>query len=94
MCLADRLKLSPRETEIARAVVEGKGEHGISLQLGISSHTVHTHLERLYRKLRVNSRAELVVGLARCQFEMMGEPDSPLPPLCRHRAAGECPLDS
>jgi Bacterial regulatory proteins, luxR family len=28
--------------------------------LGISSHTVHTHLERLYHKLAVGSRAALI----------------------------------
>lgn len=33
----------------------------IAMTLNISQHTVHTHIERLYRKLNVNSRSELLV---------------------------------
>jgi DNA-binding NarL/FixJ family response regulator len=55
------LALSTRESEILKAVFEDQKEHCIAANLGISSHTVHTHLERLYRKLRVSSRVGLVV---------------------------------
>ena len=55
------LALSGRESEILQAVFEDQKEHCIAANLGISSHTVHTHLERIYRKLHVSSRVELVV---------------------------------
>lgn len=55
------LALSTRESEILEAVFEDQKECCIAANLGISSHTVHTHLERIYRKLHVSSRVELVV---------------------------------
>jgi DNA-binding CsgD family transcriptional regulator len=38
-------------------------EQGLASSLGISRHTVHTHIERLYRKLRVNSRSQLIAAV-------------------------------
>jgi DNA-binding CsgD family transcriptional regulator len=55
------LRLSARESEILQAVFEDHKESCIAANLGISSHTVHTHLERIYRKLHVSSRVALVV---------------------------------
>jgi DNA-binding NarL/FixJ family response regulator len=55
------LALSARESEILQAVFEDQKECCIAANLGISSHTVHTHLERIYRKLHVSSRVALVV---------------------------------
>jgi DNA-binding CsgD family transcriptional regulator len=52
--------LSERERQIAEAVFDDQKESVIAVHLGISSHTVHTHLERLYRKLGVTSRVTLV----------------------------------
>lgn len=92
-CLAARLSFSARELEIARAILDDKKELAIARQLGISPHTVHTHLERLYHKLGVTSRVELVVHIARRHLELVSQTDSPLPPLCGNRAAGRCPLD-
>jgi len=92
-CLTRRLKLSRREVQIAKAVIEDHKEQYIADLLGISEHTVHTHLQRLYRKLEINSRMELVLCLARCQMALIDEPDSELPPLCGRRSAGRCPLD-
>jgi len=62
------LRLSRRECEITQAVFDDAKEETIAAGLGISAHTVHTHLERLYRKLGVGSRASLVVlVLAACR---------------------------
>ena len=55
------LKLSPRELQIVRCLFDDDTEAAIALRLGISSHTVHTYLERLYRKVGVSSRVALVV---------------------------------
>jgi DNA-binding NarL/FixJ family response regulator len=58
--LAGSLELSQREFQIPQAVFDDQKESAIAANLGISSHTVHTHLERLYHKLGVTSRVTLV----------------------------------
>jgi DNA-binding NarL/FixJ family response regulator len=59
--LGKALGFSPRESGIVRAVFDGASEKRIAEQLGLSPHTVHTYLWRVYRKLQVNSREELLV---------------------------------
>jgi DNA-binding NarL/FixJ family response regulator len=60
-----QLKLSGRELDILRYLVTGEKELTIAHRLGISSHTVHTHLHRLYEKLGVSSRLEVIVLIFR-----------------------------
>ena len=58
------LKLSPRERQILESLIGGAdGESLIAERLGMSPRTVHTHVERLYRKLHVTSRSQLLVSL-------------------------------
>ena len=59
--IADALDLSDRQLEIVRCVFDGLDEASISRELDISHHTVHTYLDRLYRKLAIKSRCELIV---------------------------------
>jgi DNA-binding CsgD family transcriptional regulator len=59
--LAAGLGLSPRECGIVRAVFDGDSEKRTAERLGLSPHTVHTYLWRIYRKLQVQSREELLV---------------------------------
>ena len=54
------VKLSPREIEVVRLVSEGLSNKEIALVLDISPWTVSTHLRRVYHKLNVNTRAEMV----------------------------------
>jgi DNA-binding CsgD family transcriptional regulator len=54
------VQLSPREQEIARMVANGRTNQAIAGALGISSWTVATHLRRIFAKLAVCSRAEMV----------------------------------
>lgn len=61
--IADTLRLSGREFQIVRCIFDGETESIIAQELGISPHTVHTHVERLYRKLNVCNRAELVIHI-------------------------------
>ncbi|MBX3427913.1 MAG: helix-turn-helix transcriptional regulator [Pirellulales bacterium] len=79
--ISHRLALSQQELRIAQAVLDDAHEGAIAEALGISSHTVHTHLERLYRKLQVKSRVELVVRIAACHLQICQEVDSPAAPL-------------
>lgn len=55
------LGLSDRELEVLRGLFDDLTEAGLAQRLCISVHTVHTHLERLYRKMGVSSRAGAVV---------------------------------
>ena len=57
------LRLSTREGEIAAGILLGISTELIGERLGISTHTVHTHMERLFRKLGVRSRCEVAVRL-------------------------------
>lgn len=59
--IVDDLHLSPREVEIVMCLFDGSTEQGIALALGISPHTVHTHMERLYHKIHVQSRCEVAL---------------------------------
>ena len=52
--------LSARETEILEAMVQGKTKKEIAAQLGLSFHTVDTHLRNIYQKLEVNTRTGAV----------------------------------
>jgi ATP/maltotriose-dependent transcriptional regulator MalT len=56
-----RLKLTERELEVVVGVFDDLKEAAIASRLGISAHTVHTHLERLYRKLGVNGRGRMII---------------------------------
>ena len=55
--------LSPREQEIARMVADGRTNQSIAGALEISIWTVSTHLRRIFAKLAVCSRAEMVARL-------------------------------
>ncbi|MGH2724773.1 MAG: response regulator [Actinomycetota bacterium] len=52
--------LSPREVEILQLVAYGATTKEVADQLGISFHTVKTHLERIFEKLGANDRAQAV----------------------------------
>lgn len=55
------LRLSQREAQIVRFIFDDLKESAIGHELGISRHTVHTYLARLFRKLDVSSRCELII---------------------------------
>ncbi|MFZ4656179.1 MAG: response regulator transcription factor [Caldilineaceae bacterium] len=60
-----QINLSPREKEIVRLVCEGLPNKAISDVLAISPWTVGTYLKRIFAKLGVNSRAEMVARVLR-----------------------------
>lgn len=60
---AESLGLSPRELQIARLVARGATNRTIASALEISAWTVSTHLRRIFAKLGVSSRAEMVATL-------------------------------
>ena len=52
--------LTPREVEVLSCVGDGLSNKAIARRLNISAHTVKYHLEAIYAKLDVSSRAEAV----------------------------------
>ena len=57
---SDTTPLSKREREILQAVADGATTKQVATDLGISPHTVKTHLERIFEKLGANDRAQAV----------------------------------
>jgi DNA-binding CsgD family transcriptional regulator len=53
-------QLTPQELQIALQVAEGKTNKEVGAALFLSHKTVEFHLSRVYRKLDINSRAELI----------------------------------
>ena len=45
--IAKTLELSPREFQIVQLIFDDEKEVSIAKEIGLSVHTVHTHLERL-----------------------------------------------
>ncbi len=60
-----KIKISPRESDIVQLVSEGLSNKAIAAKLGISQYTVQSYLQRLYSKLGVSCRAEMVAVVLR-----------------------------
>ncbi len=90
--IARSLTLSARELQIVRRVFDDRTEFAIAADLGISPHTVHTHIERLHHKLAVTDRVELVLRVMQEFVALTLAPATVLPSICANRAAGRCPL--
>jgi DNA-binding NarL/FixJ family response regulator len=52
--------LSDREVEILQRVAYGASTREVAEELGISTHTVKTHIDRIFEKLEANDRAQAV----------------------------------
>jgi len=59
--ILETLGLTPREAEVLKWVAEGKRDGEIAVILGLSPRTVNHHLERIYRKLNVETRTAAAV---------------------------------
>lgn len=66
--MARRYELTPRETEVLLALLQGRSYTNIGYKLFISKSTVKTHANHIYSKIGVRSRDELIELL---------DPDSP-----------------
>ncbi len=56
-------RLSNREWEVVKHLLQGKSNKLIALSLGISDRTVEFHLKNVYAKFQVSSRIELILKL-------------------------------
>jgi DNA-binding CsgD family transcriptional regulator len=64
------LGLSLRQSEIISELAKGGTEATVAQKLGIKESTVHEHIRRVYDKLELGSRAELIALLARVNFDI------------------------
>jgi len=64
-CLQLANVLTPRERQVAELVAQGLTNAQIGAQLWITTNSVKQALKRMYRKLQVSSRAEMVAYLYR-----------------------------
>lgn len=53
--------LTRKELQVIRLLAQGKKNKEIGLFLGISEHTVESHLQHIYEKLSVSSRTEAIL---------------------------------
>ena len=58
-----RVLLSRREQEVVSKVAEGMRNREIAELLRVSEHTVKNHLFRIYERLGISNRAELILYL-------------------------------
>jgi two-component system, NarL family, nitrate/nitrite response regulator NarL len=60
-----RYLLAKREDDVANLVAEGLSNRAIAEKLGIAEHTVSNYLFKIYEKLGISSRVELVLYVIR-----------------------------
>jgi DNA-binding CsgD family transcriptional regulator len=58
--LRQRFSLTCREGAVAASLVEGLSYSEIAQRLGISYHTVHTHVKAIHHKAHVSSNGRLL----------------------------------
>jgi DNA-binding CsgD family transcriptional regulator len=68
--LASCLHLCPRELQIVQLVFDDQKEQTIARTLGISPHTVNTYMQRLYHKVQVCSRPQLILRVMEAHFAL------------------------
>jgi DNA-binding NarL/FixJ family response regulator len=57
----DSQTLTRREIEVVRLVSQGLANKAVAGELGVREGTVKIHLHSIYRKLRISTRAELIL---------------------------------
>ena len=85
--------LSKREREIARLLVAGYSGVNVAAISGLSENTVRTYVRRLYGKLGVNNRADLVRKLVSPEPSAQAPSSHMGPPPDSSLAAGDDTLD-
>jgi DNA-binding CsgD family transcriptional regulator len=63
LTFARRYRLSARESQVVELVVRGQANRQIALALGIGVETAKKHLSRIFDKVGVDSRAQLMAKL-------------------------------
>jgi len=84
------LGIPKRQLQIVQAVFDNQHEAEIAKRFKLSPHTVHMHLNRLFKKLNVTSRAELVLRIVEQMVTLTLSETAVLPPICPRHQSGDC----
>ena len=57
---AEYIQLTEKEKEVLKLLVDGLSYKMIAEKVGVSFHTIHTHIKHIYDKMHVNSKGEAV----------------------------------
>jgi len=69
--------LSRREEDVMRLVAEGLGNRDVAEQLNLSEHTVKNYLFRIFDKLGISNRVELVLyAVSKSKANAVGSSES------------------
>jgi DNA-binding CsgD family transcriptional regulator len=74
MSMQQQTALSPRECEIINLVAEGYPNKTIGQLLQISPWTVATYVKRIFNKLNVRSRSEMIAHVLQYDVDMPEKP--------------------
>ena len=88
--IASALEITKRELQIVQAVFDNQHETEIAKHFKISPHTVHMHMNRLFKKLTVKSRTELVLRIVEQLVTLTLSETAVLPPICPRYHTGDC----
>ena len=88
--IASALRLTKRELQIVQSVFDNQHEAAIAKRFKLSPHTVHMHMNRLFKKLNVRSRTELVLRIVEQMVALTLSETAVLPPICPHQNTGDC----
>jgi len=88
--IARSLGITQRELQIIQSVFDNQREADIAKRFKLSSHTVHMHLNRLFKKLSVTSRTELVLRIVEQMVALTLSETAVLPPICPRHQSGDC----
>ena len=72
--IAAALHLSDRELDILQGIFDRDKELAIAQKLGISPHTVHAHVRRIYGKLGLHSHSELIFRIFATHISLESDP--------------------
>lgn len=61
----EKVQLTQREFEVLKSIMSGMKDRDIADALGISEHTVRSHVKSIYRKLKVSSRSQAAIQAMR-----------------------------
>jgi hypothetical protein len=75
-----------------QGIFDDRTDTAIAADLKVSPHTVHTYIERLYRRLGVTGRVKLVLRVLDEFNALTLAPGTILSPLCAISSTDRCPL--
>ena len=87
---AGSLSLTKCETKIVAATFDNQTERAIAAAMELSPHTIHTHMNRVFKKLNVTTRTELALRVIGELLRLTVSPNSHLPPICPNHHNSKC----